>query len=297
MLSLIAPTGEALQAYCLSEKIPLESFDIDCGASVPKATLHTMNLSSKTAEDRTLFYFHGGAFMYPLVPGPQMPGVRRIAEAVQASKIIVLEYTLAPASLYPNQMNQGAYALQHLLNARNLTPENTILYGESAGGNLVLSLLAHLKSPHPSAPMIKLHDRRFKAALLSSPWVSLDTSTPSFAENASWDVFDAGEVTNFIANWQPKHKVWADMLEAEAGFWRDVLVETMCIVVGDKEVFRDGVVEFAKSAGATRYPDVTATTLYVGPHETHWQGGADAALGIEGTGSMMAMLDVIGQRL
>jgi len=295
MLSLIAPTGEALRAYCLSEKILLESIDIDCGASVPRATLHTMTLNSKT--DRTLFYFHGGAFMYPLVPGPQMPGVRRIADAVQASKIIVLEYTLAPASLYPNQMIQAAHSLQHLLAAKNLAPENTILYGESAGGNLVLSLLANLKSPHPNAPVINLHDGRFKAALLSSPWVSLDTTTRSFAENASWDVFDADEVTNFIANWQPKHEVWADMLEAEAGFWRDVPVETMCVVVGDKEVFRDGIVEFAKSAGATEYPKVSATTLYVGPHETHCQGGADAALGIEGTGSMLAMLDVIGQKL
>ena len=235
--------------------------------------------------------------MYPLVPGPQMPAVRRVAEAVKASRIVVLEYTLAPASLYPTQMIQAVCAMKHLIEVQEAQPSDVVLYGESAGGNLVLSLLAHLKKPHPEAPPIDLGHCHFKAALLSSPWVSMSVDTQSFTDNATWDVFDANEVANFVATWQPKHEVWADMLEEDHVFWRDIPVQTMCIVAGERECFRDGIVAFADRVQATPYPDVSGRTLFVGQHETHCQGGADTVLGIRDTKSMLAMLDVIEQRL
>jgi acetyl esterase/lipase len=60
------------------------------------------------------------------------------------------------------------------------------LTGDSAGANLVLSLLSHINHPNPSTvlsiPPIKL-DEDLKGAVLISPWVDFDTSKDSFKRN------------------------------------------------------------------------------------------------------------------
>jgi hypothetical protein len=65
-------------------------------------------------------------------------------------------------------------ALDVLLNEQHLRPSQIILGGSSAGGNLVLALLAHLHDPAPGVP-----------------WMFLDFWKPR--EEIWADIFRAGE--------------------------------------------------------------------------------------------------------
>src|SRR5258707_263246 len=57
---------------------------------------------------------------------------------------------LAPTAPYPRQLQQAALLLTHALHTLHIPPQNIILTGDSAGANLVLSLLSHISHPHPS---------------------------------------------------------------------------------------------------------------------------------------------------
>ncbi|PYH43236.1 uncharacterized protein BP01DRAFT_105853 [Aspergillus saccharolyticus JOP 1030-1] len=59
-----------------------------------------------------------------------------------------------PTATYPTQLRQGVSCLRYVLNHHQ--PADVILGGESAGGNLVFSVLAHLVRLHPEIERLGL---------------------------------------------------------------------------------------------------------------------------------------------
>lgn len=94
----------------------------------------------------------------------------RCASKASAS-LVMLEYTLAPTDHYPTQLIQAAEGLKHIL---KLTPPSKItIAGDSAGGHLSLSLLAHLMHPSPDAPEVNLSSPLAGICLIC-PFLSFD---------------------------------------------------------------------------------------------------------------------------
>lgn len=212
------------------------------------------------------------------------------AAASGASRVVFLEYGLTPRPKYPGQLGQAARALDVLLNEQGLRPSQLILGGDSAGGNLVLALLVHLKEPHPAIPPVegfKAGDK-FHGVFLISPWVTIPQTASSFNENATRDYLNRQRIARFLDFWRPCDEVWADPLKAGAEFWKTIPADEMFISVGGFEVFKDDVIKMAKISEAAIGD---RSKFILAPGEIHVQSAVDTALGLPPPQSLVALLD------
>ncbi|KAL2173257.1 Alpha/Beta hydrolase protein [Thermothelomyces heterothallicus CBS 202.75] len=288
-------TGEAVVRYCSKNKIPHKSVVIDSPAAassiegVPAATFHLLTVPTveENAPGRTFLYFHGGGFVNPLRDVAHMPFIMQCAEACHARQAVILEYALAPEHPYPAQLVQCVATLQYLLGEMKLRPEDVVLAGDSAGGQLVGALLAHLAQPSPYAAAIKV-DGQFRAALFVSPFVRMPPDEGSYEANHGKDYLNRPQVDRFMSAWKgSKDEVWANLCGVEQGadIWKLVfargrgrgrgdrgLVPKAMVTVGTSEVFLECCRSFAKE-------HVGAETVFVG-RETDCRvlGGMDRVL-------------------
>lgn len=183
---------------------------------------------------RVILYLHGGSFMYG---SEQSHGelCSRIAVAAEA-RLVFLVYRLAPEHPFPAALDDARSAFCALLDA-GVAPADLVVAGDSAGGNLALSLLLTLRSatlPFPAA------------AILISPWVDLTDRSGSMTANESYDwaspwMFD---------RWQREYLAGKN---AEAPLASPALADLhglppLLIQVGTAELLHDQVTAVAKRA-------------------------------------------------
>lgn len=120
--------------------------------------------------DRIVLYLHGGGFVVGSVK------TRRMFTSYIANKlgynVAAPEYRLAPEHPFPAAPRDCFAVYRALL--KEYAPGRIVLLGESAGGNLVLSVLLQIKAA--SLPMPA-------AALCIAPCVQFDQSLPSYTQN------------------------------------------------------------------------------------------------------------------
>ncbi|USP82048.1 uncharacterized protein yc1106_09322 [Curvularia clavata] len=210
---------------------------------------------------KTLVYFHGGGYVLPCGP-------RHILwlDDMQKSlgpdvSILFLAYDVAPEAKYPTQLKQAVELLHYLVHTQARSPSDLILGGDSAGGNLILGVLAHLAHPHPDITPLSL-PAKFHGALLISPWCSLTrTNTPTFITNAQRDILNAQVLsrwaTAFLGSDSPfAGDFYSEPVLASSEWWEPIanLVEEVLIWIGDNEVLRDGIeawaAKFSKGFGS-----------------------------------------------
>jgi acetyl esterase/lipase len=269
-------TGDAIRHACHECKLKLKSHGVHCD-QWPSATLHEIETSPHSAQETVYLYFHGGGYRNPLREIGHMP--------------VVLEYGLVPELQYPGQLVQAACALNLLLNQLGCRPDQVVIGGDSAGGNLALALLAHIKQPHPLVPNVEGFpiDGKLKGALLISPWVSNATTAASYDENSKKDYLNREAVEEFIRLWGPKAELWADCLLAPGSLWKDLPVERVLITVGGFEVFRDDVRTHATRMEAKSNEDSLVRFVET-PAEVHVQPAVDAALHLPLCKSLLEIL-------
>jgi hypothetical protein len=164
--------------------------------------------------------------------------------------VLSLSYELAPKSLHPAFIRQSLSALHYLTETMGRDPGTILLGGDSAGGNMVANLLLHLGHPHPDCLQYTLKSK-LKGALLISPWVSFDTTTPSITRNAHTDyitkkAIDYGAAT-FIGP-GTVHDAYSEPAEAPVEWWKSVaenVVDKVLVWGGGGEILIDGIKKFA----------------------------------------------------
>ncbi|KAF9878790.1 hypothetical protein CkaCkLH20_03690 [Colletotrichum karsti] len=215
-------------------------------------------LGDRTTAKKIVLFFHGGGYTTPLLNG-YMEWMWRahIMAGIDAEidvAVAILEYSLSPGAQYPTQLCQAAAALEHLLRC-GISPENIIIGGDSAGGNLTGQLLCHIVQPHPEAIPVKLA-KPLAGVFLVSPWLTKRTNHTSFAENGSIDMLSASLVNLVLQDllgldWAKQakdsfsHAFPLDMSEP----WIESLntiTKNMYLSVGYHEVFRDQCVSFVE---------------------------------------------------
>ena len=126
---------------------------------------HPRNLT-----DRVVLYLHGGGFVVGSVK------TRRAFTCCLVSKlgynVAAPEYRLAPEHPFPAAPQDCFAAYRALL--KEYAPHRIVLLGESAGGNLVFSVLLQIKAAGLPMPA---------AALCIAPCVQFDRELPSYTEN------------------------------------------------------------------------------------------------------------------
>ena len=226
-----------------------EKFEID-GAKAE----NLKNLSAKT--DRVILHLHGGGYVLPLDNGHRNLSLVQ-ADLLDAKEIFLSDYRIAPQNIFPAALDDAVKLYKEILN-RGINPENIIVTGDSAGGNLALALSVYLKKNNLPQP---------KCLILISPWTTIESQKLSLKNNESRDLI-LGKGTPFF---EPvKNPAYAKNLNKKnpelSPLYADLKnLPPMLIQVGGYELFFDECIEFAKKAAA----DDVKVTLTIYPEMSH----------------------------
>lgn len=151
-------------------------------------------------------------------------------------------------------LRQAAAAIQHL-RSKGVKPENLILTGDSAGGNLTLQVL--LQVLHPLEGVQKIEASKFAGAYLMSPWLTLvpreKRSQECFRENGRWDIISPGLIDDFGQEVlsginDDRHLPYIDYYFAPADWYDNMgtITKEVLITAGRYECFREDIIDFAQ---------------------------------------------------
>jgi monoterpene epsilon-lactone hydrolase len=101
--------------------------------------------------DQVLLYLHGGGFVFGLTP-PHLQMGACLARKMSV-RILMVDYRLAPRYPFPAALDDCATAYRWLLK-QGISAQNIVVAGDSAGGNLTITLLMKLRDggdPLPAA--------------------------------------------------------------------------------------------------------------------------------------------------
>ena len=129
----------------------------------------------ESASERVILYLHGGGYVIGSVRTHRAL-VAHLARAAK-SRVLALDYRLAPESLFPSPVEDAVSGYRWLLN-QGIAPEKISIAGDSAGGGLVISTLVALKNVGEPLP---------SAGVCISPWVDMEASGESYSSNAEAD--------------------------------------------------------------------------------------------------------------
>ncbi|KAK0672988.1 putative acetyl-hydrolase [Cercophora samala] len=179
--------------------------------------LYTEMMKEVTGKSTTL-YFHGGAY-WLMDPATHRPTTKTLAK-VTGGRCFSVRYRLAPEDPFPAAVMDGLVAYLGLLYPaegafHDPIPAGEIVFaGDSAGGNLCLSLLQLLLHLHRTNQKTILWngqtvDIPLPAGLaLNSPWTDVTHSSPSCVTNAPFDYLPEPSILHSAEAKRPACSIW-----------------------------------------------------------------------------------------
>jgi len=134
-----------------------------------------------------VLYLHGGGYAFSIRAHDNL--IAFVALAAQA-RTFALDYRLTPEHLFPAQL-EDAQAAYHWLLSSGIAPQHIVVAGDSAGGNLALTLLLALRDAQQPLPRL---------AVCLCPWTDMDSSYRSLKENEPYDWIEQRMVVQW-AEW------------------------------------------------------------------------------------------------
>lgn len=125
----------------------------------------------------TLLYFHGGGYSFYPRSCAQFIALITLAAG---SKTFALDYRLSPEHRFPAQLEDALHAYRWLLE-NGTHPDNLVVCGDSAGGNLALALLLTAREAKLPLPAL---------AIALSPPTDFESEHSSMISNQGFDWID-----------------------------------------------------------------------------------------------------------
>lgn len=201
---------------------------------------------------RALLFFHGGGYC----SGSIVSHRRMVTEAGRAARMrtLAVQYRLAPEHPYP-AAHEDAMKAWRFLRGQGIAARDIAVGGDSAGGNLTITLINRLRAAGEEPA----------CAWLASPWTDLTMSGASLETKAAIDpLIHKAYLEELADSYAPKPIDRMDPLIsplfADLTGFPPVLIQ-----VGSAETLMDDSVRFARAAGLA---DVNVT-LQVWPHMIH----------------------------
>lgn len=214
---------------------------------VPVVDVHLTGIKS----DDVVLFLHGGA--YVMGSATSVVGLASDLGRRAGSRVVTVEYRLAPENPYPAGLEDAVAAYRGLLES-GVPASRISIAGDSAGGGLAVATLVALKSeglPQPSS------------AVLFSPWVDLTLSGASMTANIAVDPSLSPEgLRQSAASYAGANA--ADTL-ASPVFAELTGLPPLLIQVGSNEILLDDATRLATRAAAAH----VAVTLDVTPDVPH----------------------------
>jgi len=239
-----------------------------------------------TNSEKVVLSFHGGGYSLPASTEHFefiFQALKKFQSQGHNVAYLCLAYDLTPSALYPRQLGQAAAFLNYVLNDLHFSPENIILSGDSAGANLILSLVSHILHPHPSpsVPRVTLPSPLL-GCLLICPWVSFDGNGASFKENVYKDCIDPEGSQKWIRALAGDHANgdnYNEPITARESWWKNFPAKDVLIVAGGDEYLLDGVKEFNKKFQEALKGQDVKYEFIICPNEYHDQWYIDIQMG------------------
>ena len=192
-------------------------------------------LAPEARQDRAVLYVHGGGFMIGSA-AVYRHLVSRLARA-SGCPVLSLDYRLAPEHPYPAALEDVLRAWRWLTSG-TLEASRVGLAGDSAGGNLVLSLLMRLNGSSQPLPA---------AVAVMAPWTDLTVSGDSVRTNRRADPLLPAELLRPVAD---AYLQGADAEAADASplFGDFTGFPSMIIHVGSTEILLDDALRLQRAA-------------------------------------------------
>jgi monoterpene epsilon-lactone hydrolase len=199
----------------------------------------------------TLFHLHGGGFAL----GSAQGSVGLTADLARRSRLraVTIDYRLAPENPCPAALMDVRSAFVALL--RTVSPQDVIVSGESAGGNLAIELLVGIKARELPMP---------RAAILFSPMTDLTLSGRSFVTKADVDPNISAEairtrIGEYLNGTEADNPLVSPIFADLTG------LPPLLVQAGSHEVLLDDATRFAVKAAA----DDVAVVLDITPEVPH----------------------------
>jgi monoterpene epsilon-lactone hydrolase len=126
-------------------------------------------------DDKVVFFLHGGGYASGSI-NTHRELASRISRAAGA-RVLLINYRLAPEHPHPAALEDSLTAYRWLL-SNGVSPNHTVIAGDSAGGGLTVATLVALRDAGDPLPA---------AAVCLSPWVDMEGKSESRRTKASLD--------------------------------------------------------------------------------------------------------------
>jgi len=231
----------------VADDIALE--EVDLGGDLPGE----WSLAPGSGPSHVLIFFHGGGYC----SGSIVSHRRMVTEAGRATRMrtLAVAYRLAPDHPYP-AAHEDAMRAWRFVRTRGIAPGHIAIGGDSAGGNLTITLINRLRAAGEEQPA---------CAWLASPWTDLTMSGASLEAKATVDPLIHKAYLEELADaYAPapldrKNPLLSPLFADLRGF------PPTLIQVGSDETLLDDAVRFARALGLA---DVNVA-FEVWPHMIH----------------------------
>lgn len=195
-------TNKIVQPFCLQTKYGISG---EINGEIIYKKYHQIYQSKII-----ILYIHGGAFMTFTYKKARL--LTSMLGTEIDCPVVSFDYRCGKKYRYPYALLDSYQVYKWLLKEYKLSPSNIILIGDSAGGNLVTSLISLLITEQSGLskdkvllmtdpPIIKNIQYNLPAAcVLISPWLDLTYSSLSYRTNATNDLLLPSEYISFAAS-------------------------------------------------------------------------------------------------
>ena len=185
---------------------------------------------------RVIIYLHGGAFIAGS-PTSHRKLAAHLAKKAGAYALLV-DYRRAPEHQFPSQIDDVVDTYKWLLNDRGISNKSIALAGDSAGGNLTVSVSLALREQGLPMPAV---------IAAFSAWLDMRVSGESYQKNIGKDVLvvpDAlpGVIAGYLGNASLDHPL-VDVLRTDLRG-----LPPMYLATGTSDILESDAVTLAKNA-------------------------------------------------
>lgn len=155
-------------------------------------------VAPNAVENRVFLYLHGGGYCFGSCNTARELASR--LSRVTATRVLVIEYRLAPEHPFPAAIEDSVSAYQWLISSE-FSPGQIIIGGDSAGGGLALATLLTLRDAGHPLPV---------ATVLLSPWTDMEGTGDSMETQMEFDPWLKPEEMRsmsalYIRDLEPRH--------------------------------------------------------------------------------------------
>ena len=202
--------------------------------AVAGAVLGEWLVPRNAAPGQCILYLHGGAYVFGS-PATHREFAGRLAR-LTGRKVFLLDYRLAPEHPFPAAQTDALLAFQWLV-AQGYEPGKIAVVGDSAGGNLTLSLALKLRDQGHAQPA---------ALVLCSPWTDLTCPGADAKTEACDPMIDINFGRNasraYCGSEDPRHPHISPLFADLSG------LPPILIHVGTEEILLNDSVRFSEKA-------------------------------------------------